>query len=101
MDTRLKYILAITAAMSFMMAAYFYPAETFITFTAGWLFFIPAAFVVYMTYSFLEYMKERRHRITVSIKPTEAMRVLARRESELRRDKDLMYEELKQGVEPK
>ena len=101
MDTRLKYIVAITAAMSFMMAAYFYPAETFITFAVGWLFFIPAAFVVYMTYSFLEYMKERRHRITVSIKPTEAMRVLARRESELKREKDLMYEELKQGVEPK
>lgn len=101
MDTRLKYILAITAAMGFMMTAYFYPAETFITFTVGWLFFIPAAFVVYMTYSFLEYMKERKHRITVSIKPTEAMRVLARREAELKREKEMMYEEIKEGVEPK
>ncbi len=101
MDTRLKYILAITAAMGFMMAAYYYPAETFITFTVGWLFFIPASFVAYMTYSFLEYMKERRHRITVSIKPTEAMRVLARREAELKREKEMMYEEIKEGVEPK
>lgn len=101
MDTRLKYILAITAAMGFMMAAYFYPAETFITFTVGWLFFIPAAFVVYMTYSFLEYMKERKHTITVSIKPTEAMRVLARREAELKREKEMMYEELREGVHPK
>lgn len=101
MDTRLKYIVAITAAMGFMMAAYLYPAETFITFTVGWLFFIPAAFVVYMTYSFLEYMKERKHRISVSIKPTEAMKVLARREAELKREKEMMYEELREGVQPK
>src|SRR4030042_5442528 len=97
MDTRLKYMLAITAAMGFMMAAYFYPAETFITFTVGWLFFIPAAFVVYMTWSLLQYQKERKHRITVSIKPTEAMRVIARREAELKREKDMMYEELGEG----
>ncbi len=98
MDTRLKYIVAITAAMSFMMAAYFYPAETFITFTVGWLFFIPALFVVYMTYSFLEYTKERRNRIIISVKPTEAMRALARREAELKREKEIMYEELKEGI---
>ena len=101
MDTRLKYIVAITAAMGFMMAAYFYPAETFITFTVGWLFFIPAAFVVYMTYSFLEYMNERKHKITVSIKPTEAMRALAQREAELKKEKEMMYEELREGVRPK
>ena len=101
MDTRLKYILAITAAMGFMMAAYFYPAETFITFTVGWLFFIPAAFVVYMTWSFLEYMQERKHKITVSIKPTEAMRALAKREAELMKEKEMMYEELRGGVQPK
>ncbi len=101
MDSRLKYILAITAAMGFMMAAYFYPAETFITFTVGWLFFIPAAFVVYMTYSFLEYMKERKHMITVSIKPTEVMRGLARREAELKKEKEMMYEELRGGIQPK
>jgi hypothetical protein len=83
------------------MAAYFYPAETFITFTVGWLFFIPAAFVVYMTWSFLEYMSERKHKITVSIKPTEGMRVLARREAELKKEKEMMYEELREGVHPK
>ena len=101
MDTRLKYIVAATAAAAFMMAAYLYPAETFITFTVGWLFFIPAAFIVYMTYSFLEYMKERRHRIMVAIKPTEAMKALARREAELKREKDLIYREFKEGVQPK
>lgn len=101
MDTRMKYIVAATAAAAFMMAAYLYPAETFITFTVGWLFFIPAAFIVYMTYSFIEYMKERRHRIMVAIKPTEAMKALARREAELKMEKELIYRELKEGVEPK
>lgn len=101
MDIRLKYILAITAAMGFMMAAYYYPAETFITFTVGWLFFIPAAFVVYMTRSFLDFVKERKNRIIVSIKPTEFMLGLARREAELKREKEMMYEELRGGVQPK
>ena len=101
METRLKYILAITAAIGFMMAAYFYPAETFITFTVGWLFFIPAAFVVYMTWSFLDYVKERKNRIIVTIKPTEVTRGLARREAQLKKEKEMMYEELREGVEPK
>ncbi len=94
MDTRLKYIIAASVAVAFMMVAYLYPAETFITFTIGWLFFIPAVFIVYMVYGFLEYMKERRHRITVAVKPLEAMKALARREEELKREKErLMHEE--------
>jgi hypothetical protein len=94
MDNRIKYIVAASAAAAFMMAAYLYPAETFITFTVGWLFFIPAAFIIYMTYGFLEYMKERRNRIVVAVKPTEAMRALARREAELQKEKERLYEEL-------
>ncbi len=101
MDTRLKYIVAASAAAAFMMAAYLYPAETFITFTVGWLFFIPAAFIVYMTYSFLEYTKERKHKIVVSIKPTEAMKALARREAELKKEKELIQRELDEGVRPR
>ena len=94
MDTRIKYIVAASAAAAFMMAAYLYPAETFITFTVGWLFFIPAAFIIYMVYAFLDYMKERRHRIVVAMTPTEAMKALARREAELQKEKERLYEEL-------
>ena len=94
MDNRTKYIIAIVGAMTFMGSAYFYPAETFLAFTVGWLFFIPAAFVVYMTWSFLTYMKERRNRIVVSIQPTEAMRAIARREAEIKMEKErLLHQE--------
>ncbi|MCZ7362089.1 MAG: hypothetical protein O8C58_01925 [Candidatus Methanoperedens sp.] len=77
-----------------MAAAYYYPAQTFLAFSVGWLFFIPAAFIVYLTYGFIEYMKERRHRIVVSVKPSEAMIALSRREAELQREKDRLYKEL-------
>ncbi len=95
MDNRIKYIVAAAAAAAFMMAAYLYPAETFITFTVGWLFFIPAAFIIYMVYGFMDYMKERKHRIVVAVKPTEAMRAVARREAELKLEKEMLYEELR------
>lgn len=95
MDNRIKYIVAAAAAAAFMMAAYLYPAETFITFTVGWLFFIPAAFIIYMAYGFMDYMKERKHRIVVAVKPTEAMRAVARREAELKLEKEMLYEELR------
>ncbi len=39
-------------------------------------------------------MKERRHRIVVSVKPSEAMMALSRREAELQREKDRLYKEL-------
>ena len=100
MDNRLKYIVAASAAAAFMALAYYYPAETFLTFAVGWLFFIPAAFIVYMVYGFMEYMKERSHRIVVSIKPTEAMKALARREAELKRERERLYEELRKGEKP-
>jgi|SRR3989304_1468443 len=94
MKNWLKYIVAASAAAGFMAVAYSFPAETFLVFTVGWLFFIPAAFIVYMIYGFMQYNKESKHRIVVSVKPTEAMRALARREAELKREKDLLLEEL-------
>lgn len=94
MNTWLKYVAAASAAVAFMAATYYYPAEIFLIFTVGWLFFIPAAFIVYMVYGFMTYMKERKHKLVVAIKPTEAMRALARREEELKRERErLMYEE--------
>ena len=94
MDNRIKYILAISLAGAFMASAYYFPAETFLAFTAGWLFIIPAAFIVYLAYGLAVYMSERKHRIEVTVKPTEAMKALARREMELKREKEkILYEE--------
>lgn len=94
MENRTKYIVATIAATMFMGSAYFFPAETFLVFTVGWLFFIPAAFIVYMVWGFMSYMKERKHKIVVEIRPTEVMRAIARREAELKKDKEkYLYQE--------
>ncbi len=43
-----KHVMAIGAATVFMGAAYYLPAETFLSFFAAGLFMIPTAFFVYM-----------------------------------------------------
>ncbi len=101
MENRYKYVIAGTAATALMAAAYYYPAETFLTLTLGWLFIIPAAFVVYMTYGFIKYMTERKHKITITVEPTEAMRAIARREAALKREKELLYEEMHREIKNK
>jgi len=95
MDNRTKYIVAIIGAAIFMGSAYIYPAETFLTFTVGWLFFIPAAFIVYMVWGLMTYMKERKHKIVVSVQPTEAMRAIAKREVELKMEKERLFRNMR------
>lgn len=97
MKNRIKYIVAASIAVAVTGIAYYYPAELFIAFAAGWLFGIPAAFVAYMLYGLFVLGKERKHRIEVSIKPTEALRAIARRETELRKEKEILLEEAKKG----
>ncbi|MCZ7391846.1 MAG: hypothetical protein ABOK23_01975 [Candidatus Methanoperedens sp.] len=97
MKNGFKYIAAASIAGAVMGVAYYYPAEFFIAFAAGWLFGIPAAFVAYMGYGLFVLSKERKHRIEVSIKPTEAIRAIARREAELRKEKDILLEEVQKG----
>ncbi|MCX9084823.1 MAG: hypothetical protein OIN87_08520 [Candidatus Methanoperedens sp.] len=68
-------------------------AGLFITFAVIWVFLIPAAVIGLLILGLYVYMKERKHRISVSIKPTEAMKAIARREKELHREKEkIMYE---------
>ncbi len=76
-------------------AAYFFPTESFIAFAGTWLFLIPAATIAFLGFGLREYMKDRKNRIMVSIKPSEAMKALARREAELQREKELLYEEMR------
>ena len=94
MNNKSKYIVSVVAAAGYMASAYYYPAETFIASTVGWLFVIPAAFIVYMGYGYVRYMKERKNKIVVETIPNEAMRSLARREVQLNREKEMiMYGE--------
>ncbi len=93
-----KYIAAAVAGGTVIGAAYYLPSETFIVFVVGWLLVIPAAFIGYLAYGLREYMKERKNRIVVSVRPSDAMKALARREAELRREKELLYEDLNRGI---
>lgn len=93
MNKNSKYIVSIAAAAGYVASAYYYPAETFIVSTIGWLILIPAAFVIYMAYGYAKYVKERKNRIVVEVVPSEAMRSIARREEQLNREKEMLMQE--------
>jgi hypothetical protein len=93
MNNKSKYIISVVAATGYVTSAYLYPAETFIASTIGWLFIIPAAFVIYMGYGYAKYVKERKNRIVIEVVPSEAMRSIARREEQLNREKEVLIQE--------
>ncbi len=97
MDKWAKYIAAAAVAGAVMGTAYYYPAQTFIAFVMGWLFLIPAAFIVYLAYGVWVYSRDLRRTIIVKVKPSEAIRALARKEAALKKEKEILYEELKGG----
>ena len=98
MENRMKYIIAMLFGGASMASGYYYPAETFLAFTAGWLFIIPAAFVAYMAYGYISYMRDRKHRIEVTLKPSAAMKAYARREIDLKREKEsILFEEARKS----
>lgn len=72
---------------------YFLPNESFAAFITGWVFLLPIAAAVFLAIGLREYMKDRKNRIMVSVKTNEAMKVLARREAELKREKELLYKQ--------
>ncbi|MBU3965785.1 MAG: hypothetical protein KKG76_00170 [Euryarchaeota archaeon] len=94
MKSWLKYVATVVVGATVMGAAYLLPMGAFQAFVIGWLFLIPATFAVYMVFSLKEYMQDRNNRIVVSVKPTEAMKALARKEAALKMEKELLYEEL-------
>ncbi|VVB94899.1 Uncharacterised protein [uncultured archaeon] len=93
----LKQFAIFVAGGSVAGAAYFVPENSFLAFVAGWLFLVPAAVVIFLGYGLTKYMKDRKNRITVSIKPNDALKAIARREAELHREKQLILEEIRKG----
>ena len=62
-------------------------------FLLGWVFLIPAIAVVALGYGAVVYFRERKNRIVVHMKSTPAMESIARREVELRQEKErITYE---------
>ena len=50
-----------------------------------------------MAYGLLKYRMDRKNRIIVQVKPTEAMKAVARREAALAKEKEILYEEINEG----
>ncbi len=99
MKDSIKYVAAAVGGGGAVMGiAYLFPERSFIVFVVGWLFLIPAAFAAYMVYGLWKYMDERKNRITVSVKPSEAMKALARKEAALMKEKEILYEELHEEI---
>ncbi|CAG0996117.1 hypothetical protein FLAV_02601 [Flavobacteriales bacterium] len=72
---------------------YFLPSESFIAFLTGWVILLPIAAAVFLAAGLRGYIKDSKNRITISVKANDAMKALARREAELKREKELLYEQ--------
>lgn len=94
MKSWIKYVAAVVVGATVIAAGYYLPMEVFQTFVVGWLFLIPATFAVYMLLGLREYLQDRKNRIVVAVKPTDAMKALARKEAALKKEREILYEEL-------
>ncbi len=97
MKNWIKHAVASVAGGTVLGAAALLPSESFIAFVIGWLFLIPAAVVVYLAFGLRGYRKDKKNRIMVTMKPSEAMKALARREAELKKERNILYEEFRKG----
>lgn len=95
MENWTKYVMGAVVVVVGAGSAYAFPANSFIAFVVGWLFLIPAVFGAYMLHGLWKYMQERKNQISVIIKPANAMKSIARREEALRREKELLYSEIR------
>jgi hypothetical protein len=95
---RIKYALIVTAGIS-ALAVIMYPAQTFLAFLAAWL-LVPIVVFGCLAYGLREYMKNRKNSIVVSIKRSDTatrMMELAHKECELKREKEILYEDIRKN----
>ncbi len=92
-----KYIIAASVGVALIGAPYYFPKESLATLVVVWFMFIPVTLIAFFVYGIILYIRGMKHRITVSIKPTEAIIALVGREAELRSVKRSLYEELSNG----
>lgn len=98
MNYLVKYIIAASVGAALIGAPYYFPKESLEVLFSVWFMLIPAAFIVFLVYGIIVYLRGMKHMITVSIKPSEAVRTLAGREAGIRSVKRSLYEELSNGI---
>lgn len=60
----------------------------FLGLVVGGVFLVPIAAAIFLIYGYFVYTREQKHKINVNYKPNDAMRAIARRESELKNEKE-------------
>lgn len=98
MNYPVKYIIAAAVGAALIGAPYYFPKESLEVLFSVWFMLIPVAFIVFLVYGIIVYLRGMKHRITVSIKPAEAIRAFAGREAGIRSVKRSLYEELSNGI---
>lgn len=94
MNYPIKYFVASAVGAALIGAPYYFPKESLEALFVVWFMLIPVAFIVFLVYGIILYIRSMKHSIVVSMKPTEAIMALARKEDELRRVKRSLYEEV-------
>jgi len=76
----------------------YYPDKAFLTFVTAWLFVIPVMAAIYLTYGLIQYMRDRKNKIVVTIKNndlTTRLMSIMREEEELKKAKEAIYKQMK------
>jgi len=77
-----KYIVAASGGAALIGAPFYFPNESLEVLFTVWFMLIPVAFIVFLVYGIIVYLRGMKQRITVSIKPVEAIRAIGRREAQ-------------------
>lgn len=83
-----------------LAAGTIYTGKTFLAFLVGWIVVIPIVACGYLAYGLIQYRKQTKNSIVISVKPntiTERYAELIRKEEQIRKDKEILYKELTNG----
>lgn len=95
-----RYMKAVIATTALLTIGTIYTEETFLTLLLGWVVLIPIVSCGYLIYGLVEYRKERKNRIVISVKPhsiTERYAEIILKEEGIRREKEVLYKQLRNG----
>lgn len=95
-----KYMKATIATTVLLATGAIYLEKTFLAFLIGWIVVIPIAACGFLAYGLIQYRKQTKNSIVISVKPnsvTERYAELIRKEEQIRREKEILYKELTNG----
>ncbi len=95
-----KYAKATIAAAALAPFGMIYTQETFITLLLGWIVLIPIVACGYLIYGLVEYRKDMKNRIIISVKSNsikDRYTDIILKEAEIRREKEILYKELRKN----